>query len=358
MKKYIQLLFVAAAIIIPLEVFAAGPLFSPPDPAIKIPGLNLTKNIPIDFSPSTCPEITQSGAYGCLHIPWIGQYLSSIYTFAISAASILAALVLAIAGFLWLTAAGNTTRIELAKKHAGGALLGFVLILGSYTILYLINPKLVQFQERRIAVLHREELPQIALIQQAGNCNWQSPVREATNFTPGQACPDGSVDPIGGSPDSCIDSRTGNQVCCCTGLKISNGGDDLHFQQNIERQMEDAKPELAELINCMQKLVPLTINSISDSNIAAGTCRPWECRAYGSSIGCQHTCSSTSISAHYGGIEHTAQSKHQRGFSCAVDIDNTVPYDQLKNAALSCGTRYILNEGNHYHVSVVGCGAN
>jgi len=47
-------------------------------------------------------------------------------------------------GFLWLTAAGNTSRIGEAKGHMTNAVFGAILLLSSYLILYTINPDFVK----------------------------------------------------------------------------------------------------------------------------------------------------------------------------------------------------------------------
>jgi hypothetical protein len=78
----------------------------------------------------------------------IGGYISAIYNYAIGVVGILAALVIMIGGLIWLTAGGNTNRIEKAKSWITGALTGLVIALASYAILYTVNPDLVNLQIR------------------------------------------------------------------------------------------------------------------------------------------------------------------------------------------------------------------
>lgn len=125
----------------------------PPNPVIKIPGVS-------DFEvpqPKTenCPEVQTMGATGCLFIPWIGQYIAGLYRFGVFAATILAVVVLMVAGYIWITAAGNVEQVSRARGYIGGAITGLVLMLGSYTILNIINPKLVQFDALRIPVIKK-----------------------------------------------------------------------------------------------------------------------------------------------------------------------------------------------------------
>lgn len=135
------------------------PTLIPPNPVIKIPGLSdfSTQDVTVSTDPNICPEISKNIG-GCIFIPWIGQYLAGIYRFAVVASTILAVVVMMVAGFLWLTAAGNVTQISTAKTYIGGALLGLFLMLGSYTILNLINPALVEFKSLRLPVVKRIEM--------------------------------------------------------------------------------------------------------------------------------------------------------------------------------------------------------
>jgi len=76
----------------------------------------------------------------------IGEYINAIYKYAIGIVGILAAVVLMFGGVLWITAGGNAERIGNAKSRIGAALTGLVLTLASYTILYTVNPDLVNFK--------------------------------------------------------------------------------------------------------------------------------------------------------------------------------------------------------------------
>src|SRR3989338_7670754 len=152
--RYI-LLFSLALFFIIISPSARALDITPPDPVIKIPGLgNLD---PLEEKP--CPDLEESmGASGCLYIPWIGQYVGGLYKFAVLASTILAVVVMMIAGLVLLTAGGNVTQIGTAKSYIFGAIMGLVLMLGSYTVLNLINHNLVVFSSLRIPVIKRIDL--------------------------------------------------------------------------------------------------------------------------------------------------------------------------------------------------------
>lgn len=76
----------------------------------------------------------------------IGAYIKSIYEYAIGIAGIVAAAVLMYGGFSYLMAGGSADKISEAKSWIGAALSGLVLVMLSYTILSIINPKLLDFK--------------------------------------------------------------------------------------------------------------------------------------------------------------------------------------------------------------------
>lgn len=153
---------------------------APPDIVIRIPGLT---NVFTPAAEVECPE-NFSGVdnVGCLAFPWIGQYISAIYVFAVYAATILAAIVIMVAGFIWLTAGGNTNAIGSARSYIGGAIMGLILMLSSYTVLRLVNPDLVRFTALSIPVIKRVDIKQYAqelyasgaAISTCSNATWLS----------------------------------------------------------------------------------------------------------------------------------------------------------------------------------------
>ena len=83
-------------------------------------------------------------------LPWIAQYISGVYTFLISIVGAVAAVMMIIGGFQYLTSAGDKSRIAQGKKRIADALIGMVLAFGSYLLLYTINPNLVSFSSLQL----------------------------------------------------------------------------------------------------------------------------------------------------------------------------------------------------------------
>jgi len=73
------------------------------------------------------------------------NYLSQLFWFLLSAAAILALVMLVVGGVQYIGSAGNTSVLGDAKSRIINALLGLVLALAAWLILYTINPDLVDF---------------------------------------------------------------------------------------------------------------------------------------------------------------------------------------------------------------------
>ncbi len=91
-------------------------------PLENIPGL--TSNQPVSFS----------------------TYLTAIYKVGIILAAVLAVLMIVIGGIQYMSAAGNVGSVESAKETIWQAILGLLLVLGSYLILSAINPDLLKME--------------------------------------------------------------------------------------------------------------------------------------------------------------------------------------------------------------------
>ncbi len=74
----------------------------------------------------------------------LGELIQRIFGWALSILGIAVFMIFFYSGFLYLTAAGNTTKTTEAKSHMTNAVFGSILLLSSYLILYTINPNFVK----------------------------------------------------------------------------------------------------------------------------------------------------------------------------------------------------------------------
>jgi hypothetical protein len=148
MKKIILIFFLVFGSV-PLISFAQDqklPILKAPDLKVSIPGMDKLGDI-------TCTE------GNTCNIPWLGQYIAGIQSYAIGVVGIIAVIVLMIGGIIWLTAAGNSSQITQAKKMIGGSFFGLLLVFGSYLILYMVNPNLTELKPIKISYIKNKALP-------------------------------------------------------------------------------------------------------------------------------------------------------------------------------------------------------
>lgn len=93
-----------------------------------------------------------------LNCTGLADYIVKIYEWLVRAAAILAAAMITWGGFQWLSAAGESKRVEEGKKTMHNALIGLVLALGSYTLLWAINPDLVKFNAFDLSLIKPKQV--------------------------------------------------------------------------------------------------------------------------------------------------------------------------------------------------------
>lgn len=108
---------------------------------VKIPGFD-------KFSDP--PKIMDDS--GRAYFPWAGEYIRAVYNFGLVAISILAALMIIISGIKIIFSGIGGDRKE-AYKRITQAIIGLVLAWGSYTLLFMINPQLVNLKNLEVKLI-------------------------------------------------------------------------------------------------------------------------------------------------------------------------------------------------------------
>ena len=230
------------------------------------------------------------------------QYISSVYKFGIWAIGIAALLMISIGGYMYITSAGNNSSMEKAKGVITDAVIGLILALGAYLLLYVINPDLVKISKLKPV---------------------SAPLTAPVAPTPPVTAP-GAV--------SC--SSINNQK---------------------PAQCADASPDLNNLLSCVYQKLPgkIQISSISDGNGGVNCYKDhptWtQCPKSGGSNCCYHA----KTSCHYGG-RNCSDGSHAVDFS---DNGSSASNTEIKNAIIACGGK-ALDEGNHVHGSIGNCGCD
>jgi hypothetical protein len=138
--------------------YSSGPTTSTPtssttveekaDPIIPI----LNVDVGAVFSP---PIV--DGAY--VETSFLAVYLNAIYKLAMVVCTVLAVVMIMVAGLQYTLARGNPKAITQAKDRMKNAIIGLVLVMSAYTLAYLVDPATTNFASLKIQYVDRIELP-------------------------------------------------------------------------------------------------------------------------------------------------------------------------------------------------------
>ncbi len=124
--------------------------FTAPDLKVKIPG----------FEKFSSPPTIWNKEEGVAYFTWLGEYIKAIYNFGLIAISILAVLMIIVSGIKIIMSGLGGEKKE-AYKRITQAIIGLVLAWGSYTILYIINPNLLEFRGLAIKIATPQDIKEI-----------------------------------------------------------------------------------------------------------------------------------------------------------------------------------------------------
>ncbi len=125
----------------------AGSGDAPSAPAEKA-FVPIEPKLQIDIPTLQFSKIVKEGQY--INVPYLADYIAGIYKYAVAIVSIIAIVMIMVGGLRWMTAGGNASAVGGAKEMISGATIGLLLVLGSYTVLYTVNPDLVSFKALQI----------------------------------------------------------------------------------------------------------------------------------------------------------------------------------------------------------------
>jgi len=131
-----------AAILIgaPTPVFAAEKTFEALEftPQVKLPNT--------DFDVTSLPTGSYNPQTGAMTSDLLAKYIQAFYSYGLAVVGILAAIILMAGGVLWLTSAGNDSKIAQAKELITGSIVGSIILFGSWIILNTVNPNLLKLK--------------------------------------------------------------------------------------------------------------------------------------------------------------------------------------------------------------------
>ncbi len=160
MKKD-KLIFLIALLIVSTLLLFANSAFAQIKfkPQVDLPGFKIGK------------EVTITGTT-------IADFIVNFYTWSIRAIALLAVVMIMVAGFRWMTAAGNAPMVSQAKNQMISAIIGLFLAVGAYTLLNFINPSLTRFKSLIITKIERKELTEWDFDIPLNQASWYKPDEE------------------------------------------------------------------------------------------------------------------------------------------------------------------------------------
>jgi N-acetyl-anhydromuramyl-L-alanine amidase AmpD len=130
-------------------------MIATPQLRIGIPGLSFT-------SADKLVQVTGDDGATYMYFPFLGEYLAAMYKYAIAVMGIIAVIMIIVGGVVWITSGGIPERVNQAKTIIIRSVVGMILAVGSYTLLYTINPELVQFRNLKVLTIQGVPLTDIA----------------------------------------------------------------------------------------------------------------------------------------------------------------------------------------------------
>ncbi|MFA6252960.1 MAG: hypothetical protein WCV69_01680 [Patescibacteria group bacterium] len=102
---------------------------------------------PLEFIPSmTIPGLYTAGEPFLVDGSSLAKYIVGIYRYGGMFAGVVAMFMLVYAGWEWLLAGGNSSKISSARDKINSTLIGLALLFGGYILLSLISQRLVSFE--------------------------------------------------------------------------------------------------------------------------------------------------------------------------------------------------------------------
>lgn len=90
-------------------------------------------------------------------IPFLAQYINGVYRYSIGLGVLIALVLIIVAGFRWMVAAGNAQKIGDAKKTVTNSILGLALLFSAYSLIEIINPQILQLKSLNIIAPEKKE---------------------------------------------------------------------------------------------------------------------------------------------------------------------------------------------------------
>lgn len=119
------------------------------------------------------PDLTFSQAVvnnNVIEANYLGDYIAAIYTYLLGIATTIAIVVIMIAGLRWSLGGMSSGQVAKAKEMIKNAIVGLVLLLSTYLILFTVNPNLLRLTFPKLETIQHVDLNEF-ILQAVADCS-------------------------------------------------------------------------------------------------------------------------------------------------------------------------------------------
>jgi len=104
----------------------------------------------------------------------LAQRINNFYNWALGIGAIFALGIIVFGGILYITSAGNPDRLREARAWITAALVGLLVLFGSFLILKTLNPKLTNLEDIVLQINPKADVPEVPPPGARGSCGYHS----------------------------------------------------------------------------------------------------------------------------------------------------------------------------------------
>ena len=147
-------------------------VFNKPVTQISIPGVSFSE-----------PRVFKEDGVTFLHIPFLGEYIAALYKYFIAVVVVVAIVKILDGAIIMVMSRGESDKVTHGKETIGAAIIGLIIAVTSYSILYMVNPNLVQFKSLKVKFVEREDIADFLLHGDVGSDEQASFSGSGTQWT-------------------------------------------------------------------------------------------------------------------------------------------------------------------------------
>jgi 3D (Asp-Asp-Asp) domain-containing protein len=103
-----------------------------------------------------CDPKDEKGNISNCRVPYLADYIAGWFKYLVGIGGILGVIVSMMGGFLWIISSGNPQKIATAKNFITNGMIGIILLMTSYVILYQVSPELTKLNDITVGYINKD----------------------------------------------------------------------------------------------------------------------------------------------------------------------------------------------------------